>query len=85
MAEKTASITIRRIDKSVKQKLRVRAAQNGRSMEEEVRVILFDVVEGKLPPKDQYSSIRSKILPLGGVDLKIPPRSTKRREPPSFD
>lgn len=35
-----ASITIRNLDEDVKAKLRVQAAQNNRSMEEEARVIL---------------------------------------------
>ena len=39
-----ASITIRNLDDNVKTRLRVRAADNGRSMEEEGRRILRDVV-----------------------------------------
>jgi plasmid stability protein len=39
-----ASITIRNLDEGVKQKLRVQAARNGRSMEEEVRMILTGMV-----------------------------------------
>lgn len=35
-----ASITIRNLDNSAKERLRVRAAQNGRSMEEEARLLL---------------------------------------------
>lgn len=35
-----ASITIRNLDEDVKTKLRVQAAQNNRSMEEEARIIL---------------------------------------------
>ena len=35
-----ASITIRNLDEDVKAKLRVQAAQNNRSMEEEARIIL---------------------------------------------
>ena len=35
-----ASITIRSLDDEVKRRLRVRAAEHGRSMEEEVREIL---------------------------------------------
>src|SRR2546423_7824867 len=35
-----ASITIRRLDESLKQQLRLRAASHGRSMEDEVRTIL---------------------------------------------
>jgi phosphopantothenoylcysteine decarboxylase/phosphopantothenate--cysteine ligase len=40
MATTTATLTIRRLDGRVKQKLRVRAAGHGRSMEDEVRSIL---------------------------------------------
>ena len=40
-----ASITIRKFDDSAKAKLRIRAAQNGRSMEEEARAILEGVVD----------------------------------------
>lgn len=39
-----ASITIRKLDEDVKTRLRVRAAENGRSMEEEARVILREAV-----------------------------------------
>ena len=39
-----ASITIRNLDDNVKTRLRVRAADNGRSMEEEARLILRDAV-----------------------------------------
>jgi plasmid stability protein len=41
-----ASITIRNLDNSVKQNLRVQAARHGRSMEEEARVILTGMVAG---------------------------------------
>src|SRR6476661_193755 len=37
-----ASITIRQLDDDLKQRLRLRAARNGRSMEEEARIILGD-------------------------------------------
>ena len=39
-----ASITIRNLDPAVKDRLRVRAAEHGRSMEEEARLILRRVV-----------------------------------------
>jgi phosphopantothenoylcysteine decarboxylase / phosphopantothenate---cysteine ligase len=35
-----ASLTIRKLDDAVRDRLRLRAAQNGRSVEDEVRVIL---------------------------------------------
>ena len=38
-----ASLTIRKLDETVKAYLRLRSAGNGRSVEEEVRVILADI------------------------------------------
>jgi phosphopantothenoylcysteine decarboxylase/phosphopantothenate--cysteine ligase len=40
-----ASLTVRQIDESVKKRLRLRAAKNGRSMEDEVRVLLREAAE----------------------------------------
>ena len=40
----TASVTIRSLDRQLKSRLRVRAAQHGRSMEEEAREILRTVL-----------------------------------------
>src|SRR6266446_5115290 len=42
-----ASLTIRRLDDDLKQRLRLRAAGNGRSMEDEVRTILRGAAGGK--------------------------------------
>ena len=79
-----ASITIRNLDDDVKTRLRVRAADNGRSMEEEARLILRDAVARRKPPRNLAAAIRARIAPLGGVDLELPPREPGR-EPPSFD
>ena len=79
-----ASITIRNLDDGVKTRLRVRAAGNGRSMEEEARLTLREAVGGKTLPRNLASAIRARIAPLGGVDLELPPRAPER-EPPSFD
>ena len=78
-----ASITIRNLDDDVKTRLRVRAADNGRSMEEEARIILGDAVGRKLDTCNLAEAIRARIAPLGGVDLELPPRGPMR-EPPSF-
>jgi phosphopantothenoylcysteine decarboxylase / phosphopantothenate---cysteine ligase len=40
-----ASITIRQLDEALKRRLRLRAAQNGRSMEDEARTILRDAAD----------------------------------------
>jgi phosphopantothenoylcysteine decarboxylase/phosphopantothenate--cysteine ligase len=44
-----ASLTIRKLDDAVRDELRLRAARNGRSVEDEVRVILGEVVAGQSP------------------------------------
>jgi phosphopantothenoylcysteine decarboxylase/phosphopantothenate--cysteine ligase len=45
-----ASLTIRKLDDAVKVYLRLRSAGNGRSVEEEVRVILGELIEGRPEP-----------------------------------
>lgn len=79
-----ASITIRNIDDEVKTRLRVRAAQNGRSMEEEARRILREAVRRKQDSQDLARLIGARFGPLGGVELELPPREPGR-EPPIFD
>ncbi len=51
-----ASITIRNLDEETKQALRERAATNGRSMEEEVRILLAALEGGEFLP--QFASVR---------------------------
>ncbi|MYA96841.1 MAG: plasmid stabilization protein [Nitrospinae bacterium] len=80
-----ASITIRNLDEDVKTRLRVRAAENGRSMEEEARVILRQAVgREKVPAKGLGTAIHELFKPFGGVELELPPRESMR-EPPRFD
>ena len=78
-----ASITIRNLDTDVKTRLRVRAAENHHSMEEEVRLILRKAVEPKTTSPNLASAIRARIEPLGGVDLELPQREPMH-EPPDF-
>lgn len=75
-----ASITIRKLDDEVKARLRIRAAGNGRSMEEESLLILREAVNRKTAPENLASAIRARFAPLGGVELELPPR-----EPARFD
>ena len=79
----TASITIRNLDDAVKTKLRVRAATNGRSMEEEARIILREAVEEEASEKGLGTKLHELFEPLGGVQLEIPPREPMR-DPPRF-
>lgn len=81
-----SSITIRRLDPDLKERLRVRAARHGLSMEAEVRRILADTLATPEPPPetDLYERIHTRFAAIGGVDLEPPPRDVGR-EPPAFD
>jgi antitoxin FitA len=80
-----ATLTIRNVDAAVKERLRVRAAQHGRSMEAELRSILSEAVKADERAEPNLAeAIRRRFVPLGGVDLEphppVPPGP-----PPSFD
>ena len=80
-----ATITVRNLEEDLKRRLRVRAAEHGKSMEEEVRDILRSALEQEpARGKDIVSIIRAHVEPLGGVELELPPREPIR-EPPRFD
>jgi plasmid stability protein len=69
------SITIRRIDDSVKERLRLRAAQHGNSMEDEARGILrAALIDQEVRIHDLAQAIRRRFEPLGGIELKLPTR-----------
>jgi len=86
-----ATITIRNLDDKVKRALQVRAALNGRSMEAEAREIISRSVlqDPSLNAKGQEeglgTAIRRLFAPLGGVELKIPPRKFSSRQIPRFE
>lgn len=79
-----ASITIRRLDESLKARLRVKAAHHGRSMEEEAREILRNSLQAEAPKElDLATAIRRHVIPIGGIDLILPRREPVRK-PPKF-
>ena len=79
-----ASMTIRNLDDGLKAKLRLQAAVNNRSMEEEARDILRSALsksQSKTP--NLVESIRMRLEAVGGVELNILPRAATRK-PPNF-
>src|SRR5471032_1901887 len=66
-----ASLTIRKLDDTVKAYLRLRSAGNGRSVEEEVRVILRELVQGR--PFEFEPAPPQAALPATGA-VAHPPR-----------
>jgi plasmid stability protein len=81
-----SSITIRRLDPDLKERLRIRAARHGHSMEAEVRQILQATLARPEPPgaPDFYERIHARFAAIGGVELELPPRDVGR-PPPTFD
>jgi plasmid stability protein len=74
-----AAMTIRNIEERLKARLRVRAAENGRSMEEEARDILRSALASEpADKKDLGEAIRARFAKLGGVDLDLPEREPIR-------
>ncbi|SIT68441.1 hypothetical protein SAMN05216526_0851 [Ectothiorhodosinus mongolicus] len=72
-----ATLTIRNFDETLKMHLRLRAAEHGRSMEEEVRCILRQELA---KPASEYglgSRIVSRFSDVAG-DLPLPERSQPR-------
>lgn len=81
-----ASLTVRQLDPELKERLRVRAALHGHSMEAEARAILKTALN-QMPSEtgaDLVADIRQRFAPLGGVELELPPREAGR-EPPTFE
>ncbi len=75
-----ATLTVRNLDDGLKARLRVRAAQNGRSMEAEARAILRStLVAGDRPDSGLGSRINQRFAGLAGGDLELPPRSESPR------
>ncbi|MEZ5836645.1 MAG: plasmid stabilization protein [Geminicoccaceae bacterium] len=78
-----ASITVRNLDDGLKRRLRIRAAEHGRSMEEEAREILRQAIGNPVMPDNLGETIHRRFAALGGVELDQPPREPMP-EPPSF-
>jgi antitoxin FitA len=68
------TLTIRNVEPALKERLRIRAACNGRSMEAELRHILSTTIgEESNREVNLAEAIRRRFLPLGGVELEPHP------------
>jgi len=76
-------LTIRNVPEETKSRLRIRAAEHGRSMEAELRVILDSALCKPGPPENLGQAIQRRFARFGGVELELPER-TPAREPPDF-
>jgi antitoxin FitA len=78
-----ASITVRNLSQTTHKRLKARAADNGRTLEAEVRRILIEAASQK-----KKMGIGSQLAALGqqfgGIELKIP-RDRTPAEPARFE
>jgi len=75
-----ASLTIRNLNEDIKSRLRVQAARHDRSMEEEARCILGEVLTRQENAEESSglgSRIHRRFMDAGGIELSLP----KRRDP----
>jgi plasmid stability protein len=67
-----AQLVVRNVENSVKERLRLRARRNGRSMEEEVRDILRAAVhKDETTPTGGLGTELAALFPKSGPDFKI--------------
>lgn len=73
------AVHIGNLDDWVLQRLRARAADNGRSVDAEIRAILTDAVSEPGEAEGLFQAIVRRFGELGGVDLELPPRTEHPR------
>ncbi len=79
------TLTIRNVEPALKERLRIRAARNGRSMEAELRDILSATLRGESEREVNLAeAIRRRFLPFGGVELEPHP-PVPIGKPPSLE
>ena len=77
-----ATILIRQLDEKTKARLRIRAAHNGRSMEEEAREILRSTLSAPVRGTENLGqAIHRRFAALGGLEFELPRRSPIREAP----
>jgi antitoxin FitA len=74
-----AALSIRDLDETVKRRLQLRAARNGRSMEAEARAILTEAVREPADSAGLFTALLDRFGTLGGVDLELPDRAEPAR------
>lgn len=78
-----STLTIRHLPEEVKQRLRIRAAEHGRSMEAEVRAIIENALEVPEDSQNLGEIIHCRFAAVGGFEMPEIPREPAR-EPPDF-
>jgi plasmid stability protein len=74
-----SAVSIRNLDDRVRERLRLRAARHGRSMEAEMRAILTEAVSEPGEETGLLSALLDRFGELGGVELDMPARTARPR------
>lgn len=74
-----ASITLRNLDEDLMARLRAVAERHGRSMEDEVRVILAQALSRNDEGNGLGSRNHARFASIGAADINLPTRQTKAR------
>ncbi len=73
-----SSLTIRNVDDATKQRLRIRAARHGVSMEEEMRRILKEALRPAEAPSGLGRRRRDRLAGLAAEEFVVPKRHAPR-------
>lgn len=74
-----ATITIRNLDDDLKNRLRIKAAIHGHSIEEEARLILERALASSSENRGLGTRIHKRFASDGGLELNLPERNAKAR------
>jgi antitoxin FitA len=80
-----AQVVVRKLEEDVKERLRQRAARHGRSMEEEIRVILRDAVAEDAPSEGGLGTEIARLFAGAGLTFEIPEMRGQPVRPATFD
>lgn len=72
-----STLTIRQLDERTHARLRIRAAEHGRSVEAEVRAILDAAID--LPEQNFLLALHTSMSEVDGVELELPSRTDPPR------
>ena len=76
-----AALTIRNVDESIKQSLRIRAAQHGVSMEEEARRILREALVRVSQPQPLGQRLKQRFADVADAAFELPSHQMPRTPP----
>lgn len=73
------AISVRNLDDHVTERLRIRAARHGRSVEAEIRAILVEAVREPSDPNEVSQTLVDRFGAIGGAEISVPTTTGARR------